>query len=66
MPLPGGGEHGTEDPVLGTDAPLSDNHGTGPVVQEDADPPMESNDVVDPMEEDLLNEIYENTADVSV
>ncbi|AQK67430.1 nucleic acid binding protein [Zea mays] len=64
MPLPGGGEHGTEDPVLGTDAPLSDNHGTGPVVQEDADPPMESNDVVDPMEEDLLNEIYENTADI--
>jgi TIMELESS-interacting protein len=35
------------------------------LVQEDIDPPLvESNDV-DPMQEDLLNEIYQNTADVS-
>ena len=53
-----------EDPIFGTEAPLSDNHVTDPV-QEDADPPMETNDV-DPMEEDLLNEIYEKAADVSV
>ena len=53
-----------EDPIFGTEAPLSDNHVTDPV-QGDADPPMESNDV-DPMEEDLLNEIYEKAADVSV
>lgn len=41
-----------------------ENHGLESV-QEDIDPPMmESNDV-DPMQEDLLNEIYKNTTDVS-
>lgn len=52
-----------EDPFLGTEAPLTDNHGTESV-QEDIHPPVESNDV-DPMQEDLLNEIYEKAADVS-
>ncbi|CAD6335270.1 unnamed protein product [Miscanthus lutarioriparius] len=61
--MPEGEPDGTapEDPIFGTEAPLSDNHVTDPV-QGDADQPMESDDV-DPMEEDLLNEIYEKAAD---
>ncbi|XP_021305212.1 TIMELESS-interacting protein isoform X2 [Sorghum bicolor] len=56
-------EDGTapEDPIFGSEAPLSDNHVSDPV-RGDADPPMETNDM-DPMEEDLLNEIYEKAAD---
>ncbi|XP_044982725.1 uncharacterized protein LOC123449537 isoform X1 [Hordeum vulgare subsp. vulgare] len=55
--IPEGEPDGTtqEDPILGTEPPLTDNH-------EDVDPlPMESDDV-DPMQEDLLNEIYEKEA----
>lgn len=51
-----------EDPILGTEPPSTDSH-VMELVQEDIDPPLvESNDV-DPMQEDLLNEIYQNTAD---
>lgn len=48
---------------MGPEAPLTDNHGMDSV-QEDIDPQVESTDV-DPMQEDLLNEIYEKAADVS-
>lgn len=47
-----------EDPFLGTE----DIHVADPGHE---DPPVESNDV-DHMEEDLLNEIYEKAADVSI
>ncbi|KAL5207414.1 hypothetical protein ABZP36_031849 [Zizania latifolia] len=50
-----------EDPVSGTEAPLTENHGLDQV-QEDIDPLVESNDV-DPMQEDLLNDIYKKAAD---
>ena len=46
------------DPILGTESPSTDNH-------EDVDPFAMESDDVDPMQEDLLNEIYEKTADVS-
>ncbi|KAF0898246.1 hypothetical protein E2562_005838 [Oryza meyeriana var. granulata] len=52
-----------EDPIFGTEAPVTENHGVDQV-QEDIEPLFESNDV-DPMQEDLLNEIYEKAADVS-
>ncbi len=42
---------------------MTENHGVDQV-QEDIDIPVESNDV-DPMQEDLLNEIYNKEADVS-
>ncbi|KAM3315604.1 hypothetical protein ACQJBY_034006 [Aegilops geniculata] len=48
-----------EDPILGTEPPSTDNH-------EDVDPFAMENDDVDPMQEDLLNEIYEKTADEPV
>ena len=35
------------------------------LVQEDTDPPLVESADVDSMQEDLLNEIYQNTADVS-
>ncbi|KQK17101.1 uncharacterized protein LOC100821358 [Brachypodium distachyon] len=48
-----------EDSILGTEPPTTDSH-VMESVQEDIDPPpVESN--VDAMQEDLLNEIYENT-----
>ncbi|TVU14142.1 hypothetical protein EJB05_37589, partial [Eragrostis curvula] len=50
-----------EDLTLGAEVPLSDNHVTDSV-PEDIDPPVENYDI-DPMQEDLLNEIYETTAD---
>lgn len=50
-----------EDPILGTEEPLSTDNHVMESVQEDIDlPPVESNDM-DAMQEDLLNEIYENT-----
>uniref|UniRef100_A0A0D9VLD7 CCHC-type domain-containing protein n=1 Tax=Leersia perrieri TaxID=77586 RepID=A0A0D9VLD7_9ORYZ len=49
-----------EDPIFGTEAPVTENHGVDQA-QEHIYPP-ESNDV-DPMQEDLLNEIYEKAAD---
>ncbi|XP_062234045.1 uncharacterized protein LOC133931223 [Phragmites australis] len=60
--MPAGEPDGTtpEDPME-TEAPLSDNRVAEPV-QEDLDPPVESNDM-DSMQEDLLNEIYEKAAD---
>uniref|UniRef100_M8BCX4 Chromosome segregation in meiosis protein 3 domain-containing protein n=1 Tax=Aegilops tauschii TaxID=37682 RepID=M8BCX4_AEGTA len=48
-----------EDPILGTEPPSTDNH-------EDVDPFAMESDDVDPMQEDLLNEIYEKTADEPV
>jgi len=51
-----------EDPILGTESPSTDNHFTE-LVQEDIDPPLVESTDVDPMQEDLLNEIYQNTAD---
>lgn len=50
-----------EDPIFGTEAPLPDDHGTD-AVQEDIDPLKESVDV-DPMQEELLNEIYDKAAE---
>uniref|UniRef100_A0A0E0K5I9 CCHC-type domain-containing protein n=1 Tax=Oryza punctata TaxID=4537 RepID=A0A0E0K5I9_ORYPU len=50
-----------EDPIFGTEVPVTKNHGVDQV-QEDTDIPVESNDV-DPMQEDLLNEIYNKAAD---
>ncbi|BAF10116.1 putative 4-hydroxy-4-methyl-2-oxoglutarate aldolase 2 [Oryza sativa Japonica Group] len=50
-----------EDPIFGTEVPATENHGVDQV-QEDIDIPVESNDV-DPMQEDLLNEIYNKEAD---
>uniref|UniRef100_A0A0E0NLA6 CCHC-type domain-containing protein n=1 Tax=Oryza rufipogon TaxID=4529 RepID=A0A0E0NLA6_ORYRU len=50
-----------EDPIFGTEVPVTENHGVDQV-QEDIDIPVESNDV-DPMQEDLLNEIYNKEAD---
>lgn len=50
-----------EDPVLGTEPLSTDNH-VMELVQEDDPPLVESTDV-DPMQEDLLNEMYQNTAD---
>ena len=35
------------------------------LVQEDIDPPLVESTDVDPTQEDLLNEIYQNTASVS-
>jgi hypothetical protein len=34
-------------------------------VQEDIDPPLVESTDVDPMQEDMLNEIYQSAADVS-
>ncbi|KAL6603408.1 hypothetical protein ACP70R_043769 [Stipagrostis hirtigluma subsp. patula] len=61
--MPEGEPDGTaaDDPISGTEAPLSDNHVADPV-QEDVGPPVDSNDL-DPMQEDLLNEVYEKTVD---
>ena len=59
--IPEGEPDGTtqEDPILGTEPPSTDNH-------EDVDPFAMESDDVDPMQEDLLNEIYEKTADEPV
>lgn len=51
-----------EDPILGTEHPSTDSH-VMELVQEDIDPPLVESTDVDPMQEDLLNEIYQNTAD---
>uniref|UniRef100_A0ACD5TKE7 Uncharacterized protein n=1 Tax=Avena sativa TaxID=4498 RepID=A0ACD5TKE7_AVESA len=48
-----------EDPILGTDPASTE------LVQEDTEPPVVESDDVDHMQEDLLNEIYQNTADES-
>ncbi|CAM0881382.1 unnamed protein product [Alopecurus aequalis] len=45
-----------EDPILGTEPPSME------LVQEDIDPPLVESTDVNPMQEDLLNEIYQNTA----
>uniref|UniRef100_A0A0E0M7F6 Uncharacterized protein n=1 Tax=Oryza punctata TaxID=4537 RepID=A0A0E0M7F6_ORYPU len=52
-----------EDPIFGTEVPVTENHGVDQV-QEDIDIPVESNDV-DPMQEDLLNEIYNKEPQIS-
>ncbi|XP_037419684.1 primary amine oxidase-like [Triticum dicoccoides] len=59
--IPEGEPDGTtqEDPILGTESLSTDNH-------EDVDPFAMESDDVDPMQEDLLNEIYEKTADEPV
>ncbi|XP_006647951.1 TIMELESS-interacting protein [Oryza brachyantha] len=49
-----------EDPIFGTEAPVTENHSVEQM-EEDIDPPVGINDV-DPTQEDLLNEIYEKAA----
>ncbi|KAK1665151.1 hypothetical protein QYE76_053310 [Lolium multiflorum] len=51
-----------EDPILGTEHLSMDSH-VMELVQEDIDPPLVESTDVDPMQEDLLNEIYQNAAD---
>ncbi|KAM0916009.1 hypothetical protein ACQ4PT_010450 [Festuca glaucescens] len=51
-----------EDPILGTE-PLSTDSHVMELVQEDIDPSLVESTDADPMQEDLLNEIYQKTAD---